>query len=215
MAQKPLWMMDRSETYLVAPRIVRAIGILGMVLFTAVSSSSEARASEEYKALTRYDSYFLKYSSLYFGSGFDWRYFKAQAIVESNLKPHSQSQDGALGLMQIHPRTFREITRKNPRIFGDPKHPPCNIAAGIYYNRILWDDLQRHLTVRDRINFMFACYNAGKHAIVNAQKAALLSGLDPRSWESVTNVLVGAGTSPGVDTVSYVKKINKAWMALQ
>lgn len=200
---------------MVAPRIVGAIGILAMAFFMVVSSSSEVRASEEYKALTHYDSYFLKYSRLYFGSGFDWRYFKAQAIVESNLKPHIESQDGALGLMQILPRTFREITQKNPQIFGDPKHPRCNIAAGIYYNRILWDDLQRHLTVQDRINFMFACYNAGKYAILKAQKAAHLRGLDPRSWESVSNVLVGAGGSSRVDTVGYVKKINNAWMALQ
>ena len=44
-----------------------------------------------YKRFTSYDRYFTKYSKRFFGVGFDWHYFKAQAVAESNLRQDAQS----------------------------------------------------------------------------------------------------------------------------
>ena len=63
---------------------------------------------------TKYDDYFRKYSKRFFGIGFDWRFFKAQALAESNLVPDVQSRVGAIGLMQLMPSTFQEIQTENP-----------------------------------------------------------------------------------------------------
>ena len=41
---------------------------------------------EHYNRFTEFDRHFSKYSKRYFGAGFDWRYFKAQAIAESGLQ---------------------------------------------------------------------------------------------------------------------------------
>ena len=78
-----------------------------------------------------YDGHFRKYTKRYFGPYFDWRWFKAQAIAESGLDPDARSQAGALGLMQIMPATYEEITRDNPH-FVTLDDPRWNVAAGIY-----------------------------------------------------------------------------------
>lgn len=204
--------MRWREITLVAPGAVRAFLALA---FCTVLFTPAAHSSEKYKDMTEYDCYFLKYSNRYFGAHFDWRYFKAQAIVESRLRPESQSQDGAVGIMQIRPKTFREIIHKNPHIWSDPKHPRWNIAAGIYYNWVMWKEWEDPLTVQDRLNFMFASYNAGKYNILRAQQIAASMGLDPKSWESVAKVLPQVTGPLGQETVAYVRKIFHTWMALQ
>lgn len=85
-----------------------------------------------------FDSVFRKYTRHYFDLRIDWRWFRAQAHVESELQPDRRSRSGAIGLMQIMPRTAREIRARNPLI-GSPSDPHHNIAAGIYYNRMLYE----------------------------------------------------------------------------
>src|SRR5262245_57828805 len=85
----------------------------------------------------RYDDTFLKYSQRFFGPGYDWRIFKAQAMAESNIDMNAKSWVGARGIMQLMPSTFREIHTKNPEIVSINK-PEWNIAAGIYYDRQLY-----------------------------------------------------------------------------
>ena len=53
-----------------------------------------------------YDDKFRKYSERYFGPHFDWKWFKAQSIVESSLNYRAMSSSGAQGLMQILPSPF-------------------------------------------------------------------------------------------------------------
>ena len=52
-----------------------------------------------------YDRLFRKYTKHYFGPHFDWRWFKAQGIAESGLRPNAHSSAGAKGIMQILPAT--------------------------------------------------------------------------------------------------------------
>ena len=75
-----------------------------------------------------YDEIFRKYSKQYFGVGFDWKVFKAQAMTESNLNPEAKSWVGAKGVMQLMPATYQEIQSKNPEI-GEISDPRWNIAA--------------------------------------------------------------------------------------
>jgi membrane-bound lytic murein transglycosylase F len=164
--------------------------------------------------MTEYDSHFTRYSNRYFGPHFDWRYFKAQAVVESRLRPHAQSDDGAVGIMQIRPGTFREIALKNPHIRSHPKQPRWSIEAGIYYNWVLWDGWQDSMTVQDRLNLMFASYNAGKSNILRARQVAASMGLDPNSWKSIEGVLPLVTGSLSQQTVAYVRKVHQAWLAL-
>jgi membrane-bound lytic murein transglycosylase F len=169
----------------------------------------QAQAFERYNNVKKFDMYFTKYSKRYFGPGFDWRYFKAQAVAESRLKETAKSRVGALGVMQIMPRTFQEIKQKNPTIKGTSAQPRWNIAAGIYYDRIIWNDWKAERPLEDRINFMFGSYNAGKRNILKAQKMARKNGLNPNLWASIEPTLPKITGKNSKETINYVTKINR------
>lgn len=71
----------------------------------------------------RYDLHFKTYSKHYFDPGFDWRWLKAQAIIESGLDPQATGPTGAPGVMQIKPTTCAEIKEDNNHSLGleDPR----------------------------------------------------------------------------------------------
>ena len=179
------------------------ISLTFVVLITPVSGL----AFERYNRVVKYDRYFSKYSKRFFGPGFDWRYFKAQAVAESRLKAAATSSVGAVGIMQIMPRTFTEITRKNSIIKGTRAQPRWNIAAGIYYDRTLWNLWKADRPFFDRINFMFGSYNAGKGSILKAQKVAENKGLNPNLWDSIEPALPLVTGKRSKETIGYVRKI--------
>jgi soluble lytic murein transglycosylase-like protein len=148
-----------------------------------------------------FDRHFKKYSKHYFGAGFDWRWFKAQAIAESGLRPKVKSKMGATGLMQILPSTYEEIRESNPH-FRNINDPKWNIAAGIYYDRQLYRRWSDQIEGEDRLSFAFGSYNAGYGNVRKAYRKALKGGKDVRRWKQV------AGFAPG-QTRHYVKRIRK------
>ena len=90
-----------------------------VILMLLVQAPSAAPTPySHYNQFTKYDRHFSKYSKRYFGAGFDWRYFKAQAIAESGLQADARSRVGAIGIMQVMPRTFEDIRQQNPQIEG-------------------------------------------------------------------------------------------------
>ena len=150
----------------------------GAVPVDAVPADAQAgkdvlgRAPVEQRVWTdRYDPQFRKYSKRFFGPGFDWRWFKAQGIAESGLQEEAVSWVGAKGIMQIMPATLREIAEKSELPVLDNDDPGANIAAGIFYDRTLyerWDDIPQ---TRERLAFTFASYNGGRSRILRAQDA--------------------------------------------
>lgn len=164
---------------------------------------------ERYNNVTKYDGYFKKYTKHFFGPGFDWRYFKSQAIAESNLSSDAKSQVGAKGIMQIMPKTFEEIRYKNALIKGSPLQPKWNIAAGIYYDRAIWKLWKAKRPFMDKLAFMFGAYNAGKGNIIKAQKIAEKNGMNPNHWSSIEKTLFKITGKHSKETIGYVNKIKK------
>ncbi|RMD70166.1 MAG: murein transglycosylase [Gammaproteobacteria bacterium] len=149
----------------------------------------------------KYDIYFRKYTKRYFGPGFEWRWFKAQAIVESGLDPRARGKYGGIGIMQIRPATFAEIKEKQPHL-ENLHDPRWNIAAGIFYDRLLFDRWEDRDPLINRLSFTFASYNAGFSRIKRAARQAKAKGKDPRLWHHV------APFAPPI-TRRYVEKIKK------
>ena len=157
-------------------------------------------------ATNRYDDTFRKYSKRYFGVGYDWRAFKAQAMTESNLNPAAKSWVGARGIMQLMPSTFLEIQTRNTG-FQSIDDLEWNIAAGIYYDRTLWRLWRDSVDQTDHDRFMFASYNAGRVPLLRAQNLARVRALDPRLWGSVAAVASEVPRWRHAETLTYVERI--------
>ncbi len=138
---------------------------------------------------------------------FDWRWFKAQAIAESGLNDKAESWVKAKGLMQLMPATFAEIQKHRPE-FADVHDPQWNIAAGIYYDRILWKMWDAIESFVDHLSFTFGAYNAGLRTIQKAQEIATTKGHNENLWDSVVQVAPEVPRWRHEETLSYVEKIH-------
>jgi membrane-bound lytic murein transglycosylase F len=159
------------------------------------------------KWTSKYDQYFRKYTKRFFGAGFDWKWFKAQAIAESNLNKNAESWVKAKGIMQLMPTTFHEIKKKNPS-FVDINEPRWNIAAGIYYDCRLFGKWKAKRPFDDKMNFTFASYNAGFRNILKAQKICRKHGLNENLWPNIERIAPKVRGWRHKETVGYVEKIN-------
>jgi membrane-bound lytic murein transglycosylase F len=183
--------------------LIRAAAFVLILL--AVATPAEAQRRPGARA-DEYDELFKKYSKRCFGPAFEWRLFKAQAMAESNLAPTAQSRVGARGLMQLMPTTFREIQTRNPEL-ECIDHPEWNIAAGIHYDRVLWNLWSEHPTLEDRRNFMLGSYNAGRGTLLRAQATAREKRLDTGAWRSIAEVAPSVRGWRYRETLGYVTKI--------
>jgi membrane-bound lytic murein transglycosylase F len=164
-------------------------------------------ASAQSVVTNHYDETFRKYSKRFFGPGFDWRLFKAQAIAESNLQVQARSRAGARGIMQLMPATYREIRSKNPEITGHWDHPEWNIAAGIAYGRQLWTAWMND-SHRDYLReFMLSSYNAGRGTLLRAQTLARDHRLDARVWPNIEFIAPRVPRWRHDETLNYISRV--------
>jgi membrane-bound lytic murein transglycosylase F len=163
---------------------------------------------------TRYDAFFRKYSKRYFGVGFDWKYFKAQGMAESELIATARSNVGARGVMQLMPSTFQEIQSKRPE-FESIDDPEWNIAAGIMHDRYLWKLWEPVGPDSDRTRFMFGSYNAGEGTISRATAAARAKQLDESRWPNIELVAPEVPRWRYRETLGYVHKIDTNFTRLR
>jgi membrane-bound lytic murein transglycosylase F len=183
-------------------------GCLTIAATTILLSLPSGGGAQTKRDVDRYDQTFRKYSKRYFGVGYDWRIFKAQAMAESEMNPNARSWVGARGLMQLMPSTYAAIQSRAPS-FGAIDDPEWNIAAGIAHSRGLWRRWERDSIDVDRREFMFASYNAGEGTILNAQRACRARALDQRSWSSVETVAPDVPRWRYRETLGYVRKIRR------
>lgn len=149
--------------------------------------------------------------------GFDWLLIVAKMYQESRFDPKAKSAAGAIGLMQMMPRTARE--------FGveDPRDPEQSIRAGVAYLAWLHSRFEPELTVKDRIWFALAAYNAGFGHVRDARRLANELGLDPNRWfDNVEEAMLllskrtwyrraTFGYVRGREVVKYVREIRERY----
>jgi peptidoglycan lytic transglycosylase F len=123
--------------------------------------------------ISRYDDLVKKYADQY---GFDWRLIVSQMYQESRFNPKAKSWVGAKGLMQVMPRTAKELK------LIDLEDPETGIHAGIKYMKWVRERFESELDVKDRMWFTLAAYNAGQGHIKDARRLARQKGWNPNRW---------------------------------
>lgn len=175
--------------------------------------------SRERGIISPYDGLFHEAAA---STGWDWRLIAAQCYQESGFDPNARSWVGAQGLMQIMPKTAKQLGLDEHNILD----PRSNIAAAARYIRMLdksFSDIRR---AEERCCFVLAAYNGGSMHIRDAMALARKHGRDTQSWASVApfvlalqkpqyykDPVVRHGYMIGSETYNYVNAIMKRWKA--
>ena len=87
--------------------------------------------------------------------GMDWKLVAAVMAIESNYNPRAISSKGAIGLMQLMPRTAALYQVSSKELFN----PKKNIEAGVLHLKMLHDRYDGDLSR------VIAAYNSGEGAV--------------------------------------------------
>jgi membrane-bound lytic murein transglycosylase MltF len=160
--------------------------------------------SSEWRKFRSTLALFRKYGDRY---GIDPLMLAAQAYRESRLDQRARSAAGAVGVMQLLPRTGRAMG------VGDIRRLEPNIHAGVKYLRTLIDRYFDDPAIggQDRTLFAMAAYNAGPTRIAELRRRAARAGFDPDRW--FDNVEIEVGRALGRAPVRYVRDIFKYYAA--
>ncbi|WP_164503410.1 transporter substrate-binding domain-containing protein [Pleionea sediminis] len=166
-------------------------------------------------SLSPYDTIVKQHADPY---DFDWRLIVSQMYQESRFNPKAQSHAGAVGLMQLLPRTAHELGYKNL------KKPEESIMAGIEYLNWTRERFEESLPPEERLFFALAAYNAGYGHVKDAQKIAKQLNLNPNKWFQNVEVAmlklqqpkyyktVRFGYCRGSEPVDYVREIHQRYL---
>lgn len=129
-------------------------------------------------------------------------WIRAVMDVESHGDAHALSSKGAIGLMQVMPKTY-DALRVRYALGGDPYDPHDNIMAGAAYLREMFD--------RFGASGFLAAYNAGPERYQDYLTTARPLPLETRAYVARLAVRL-AGTLPAVsDTIDLAQ--DQEWPA--
>jgi membrane-bound lytic murein transglycosylase MltF len=142
---------------------------------------------------------------------FDPVLIAAQGYQESRLDQSKRSPAGAIGIMQVMPKTSLDPNVSIP----DIEVAERNVEAGVKYLKFLRSRYfsDPGITPFDQACFAFAAYNAGPAGIRKARARAATMGLNPNVWFG--HVEVAAGRTIGREPVVYVRNILKYYTSYQ
>jgi len=160
--------------------------------------------------ISPYDALFRKYGTLY---DFNWLTLAAQSYQESRFKTNEVNDIGAAGLMQVMPRTAKELGIANLT------EPENGIQAGTKYLARQRAHFSGQLSPMDRHCMALASYNAGYGHVRDARILAKRMGLNPDIWFRNTEKALAMLENPryaskaksgycrASETIAYVRNI--------
>lgn len=166
-----------------------------------------------------YDNLLKKHSQ---NLGWDWRLVAAVVYQESKFSINSRSSRGAVGLMQVMPKTGMHYGVDN---LEDPEQ---NIIAGIsHLNRLRQMFLKWGLEPEELVKFTLAAYNAGEGRIIDCRNFAASKGYDNTKWEEVSKAIpmmaddsilsdenIRHGKFNGGETIRYIDSVISHYEAI-
>ena len=137
----------------------------------------------------------------------DWLMMLSQGYQESELNQNLRSPRGAVGVMQILPKTAKSVG------YRDVTKERQNIGAGVAYLDWIRKNYfnEPGIPPDARVDFALAAYNAGPGRIQGLREKAKERGLNPNLW--FNNVERVALDEIGEEPVRYVANINRYYIA--
>jgi membrane-bound lytic murein transglycosylase F len=152
---------------------------------------------------------------------FDWRLLVAQTYQESAFDPGQTSFAGARGLLQVMPRTARQLGVSPDQLF----EPEPGLQAGVRYLAWCRERFEAELPFSERTWFALAAYNAGPGHVRDARRLAVELGLNRDLWFGHVEQAMLALSKPeharraahgyvrGREPVNYVREIRDRYQA--
>ena len=196
---------DRLNQFISSTGLSSATGaVLNKKYLASTRFVKNATSEAERKKFLALIELFRRYGEQY---RFDYLLVAAQGYQESRLNHDARSAVGAIGVMQVMPKTGQE------QKVGDIRKIEPNVHAGVKYMRYIRDTYFEDQPM-DELNkglFTFAAYNAGPARVRQLRREAEERGLDPNIWFG--NVERIASERIGRETVTYVSNIYKYYVA--
>lgn len=163
--------------------------------------------------ISKYDPIIKKHAEKL---GWDWRIVSSLIYQESGFDPNAESWVGAQGLMQMMPRTAKELG------YSSVSNPETSIEAGLkYLDKLENNYWQKIPDKRERQKFVMASYNVGAGHVADARRLTQKYGGDPNKWHGevdeyllklaskkyYTEDIVKYGYCRGSEPYEYVKEI--------
>lgn len=166
-----------------------------------------ATHKDEIKKFDNLKHLFRKYADKY---NLDTLLLLAQGYQESRLNQGTRSHAGAVGIMQVLPKT---ASSPPIEIHDVEKDPEQNIHAGAKYMRHLIGTYlnEPDLDQTNRLLLGLAAYNAGPGNLRKMRKKTSQMNLNPNLW--FNHVEYGAAHVIGRETVQYVSNVYKYYLA--
>ena len=166
-------------------------------------------AEAHHRDSRKYDQAFAKYQHRYAPAEIkrEWLLLKAQAIVESGLRPDAVSPAGAQGLLQFMPLTWREWGDGSPT----PLSAKASIKAGARYMRWQWNNWSGRVRTKEcQQALALAGYNAGIKHILKAQMLAN----DALCFDEIKSKLPEVTGHNSVETINYTVRNEREYKKL-
>lgn len=169
--------------------------------------------SMESGKISKYDPIIKKHAKKI---GWDWRVVSSLIYQESGFDPNAKSWVGARGLMQMMPRTAKELG------YSSVSDPETSIEAGLkYLDKLENNYWQKIPDKRERQKFVMASYNVGAGHVADARRLTKKYGGNPNKWHGevdeyllklankkfYTDEIVKYGYCRGSEPYKYVKEI--------
>lgn len=162
--------------------------------------------------LSPYDDLFRKNAA---ELGWDRETLTALVWQESRFRIEARSARGAIGLMQMMPRTADRFSA------NDMLDPEENMAAAVRYLKHLQNMFRDKASDNDELQKMtLAAYNAGEGRIMDCIAYAISTGRPYSTWKDIVAVIpdmreesildadtVKLGIFKGYETIAYVDKV--------
>ncbi|MDE5813095.1 MAG: transglycosylase SLT domain-containing protein [Muribaculaceae bacterium] len=181
---------------------------------------------EDLKTLTFTDGRISPYDNIFKEagrkSGLDWRLIAAIAYVESHFDADVTSWAGALGIMQVMPRTATSHGYTPEEMLNPAKCVDVAVKTLSDLNTMFE---KRVPDIAERENFILASYNSGPGHVLDAMALADKYGLKSHTWDDNVEVaaimkskpayyrdpVVKNGYFRGKETVNFVHKVQSAY----